>query len=176
MKGLTELRKLNLLGAAVTDEGLAQLRGLKKLEELNLYRTQITNAGLEPLKEMKNLTSLDLRYTRATRAGVDGLRAKLPGLRVAFLDSSVKRAAAPAKEGSVSDWVRSLGGKLVMDGSRIRGISLAATAVSDAQIARLASVQGLEQLNLETTEIGDVGARQLAKLTSLVEQIGRAHV
>ena len=92
-----------------------QLRGMTELRELNLYRTRITNAGLERLKAMKHLAALDLRYTRATRAGIDSLRGKLPACRVTFLDSSVERAGKPLEGGSLSGWVSSLGGKITLE-------------------------------------------------------------
>src|SRR2546427_2167275 len=164
LKDLTALRKLNLLGAALTDGGLDSLTGLKELRELNLYRTKITNAGLERLKGLKHLESLDLRYTRATRAGIDSLRANLPECHVTFLDSSVQRAGAPVKGGSLAEWVQSLGGKFAPG-----KISLAATPVSDTQLQRIESAADLKELSLESTEIGDVGLGHLARLTALTD-------
>ena len=123
LAGLTRLRKLNLLGADLTDAGLDSLAGMKNLESLNLYRTKVSNAGLEKLKRLTNLKEVDLRYTRATEAGVDSLRAALPHTEFVFLDSSVKPAGgktgaqsiAGKGDRAVADWVKSIGGKAVME-------------------------------------------------------------
>ena len=43
LAGLTELRKLNLLGTRISDESAEVLGKFRKLEELDLYRTRISN-------------------------------------------------------------------------------------------------------------------------------------
>ena len=177
LRGLTNLRELNLLGAAITDAGLDALAGMTHLRNLNLYRTGITNAGVEKLKALRELVALDLRYTRATSAAVDSLAPALPECAVTFLSSPTRRAGTskeaprPAGPGekALADWVRAVGGNAVFAGSRLREISLANTAVTDAQLAYLEQAPNLEKLSLETTQVGDAGARSLAKLTALVD-------
>src|SRR5580700_5723838 len=145
LKNLTALTKLNLLGAPLTDAGLDQLSGLTKLEELNLYRSKITNAGVEKLKALKQLRSLDLRYTRATGAGVNALKAANPKLEIDFLDVSgadVAKSSRPAAStpAAIAKWVAGIGGKVRMEGGKIREISLASTPASDSDMQFLASV------------------------------------
>ena len=40
------MRKLNLLGAEISDASMDAVSGMTHLRELNLYRSHITNAGL----------------------------------------------------------------------------------------------------------------------------------
>src|SRR5579862_125430 len=173
LKPLAHLRKLNLMGTGVTDAGLDQLGGMANLEELNLYRTRITNAGLERLKRLKALREVDLRYTRTTSAGVDGLRAALPATRLLSLESNARAGRQhdprPAGKGdaAVAAWIKALGGSAVMEGGNLVEVSLTATGVTDANLEYVADLDHLRKLNLEGTEIGDLGVRHLARLVKL---------
>ncbi|MDZ4800768.1 MAG: amidohydrolase family protein [Bryobacteraceae bacterium] len=172
---LKHLRKLNLLGATITDEGAAILAGLPSLEELNLYRSRITNDGLTRLRALKNLRSLDVRYARVTRGGVEDFRRAVPACQVEFQDTAQPatnaklRLSAPSAptEQAVAQWVTLLGGKPTIRDGAVRVVDLSRTPVSDAQIAHLAALKSLEELNLESTETGDSAAAALAKLTGL---------
>jgi len=66
----------------VTDAAMKNVKGLKNLRELNLSGTKITDTGLEELKELKNLRELILDGTRVTDAGVEDLKKALPQLNV----------------------------------------------------------------------------------------------
>src|SRR5439155_23151305 len=116
LKDLTKLKKLNLLGASVTDAGLDALRGLTDLEELNLYRTQITNAGVEKLKAFPRLRALDVRYTRVTGGGVASLTGALPKCHIDFLDASggqtasAPKAPAGSHPQAITKWIEERGG------------------------------------------------------------------
>ena len=94
LRGMTKLKKLNLQGTALSDEGTRQLANLTELQEMNLYGTKITNVGVEVIKEFKHLSVVDLRYTVVTRSGVDRLKAAVPQCEINFLDRSV-RASLP---------------------------------------------------------------------------------
>lgn len=82
LRQLPGLRRLNLRGAAVTDDGLRHLRGLGELEFLDLSGTRITDAGLVELHRLRSLKRLCLRDTLVTDRGVGGLRKSLPGVEV----------------------------------------------------------------------------------------------
>ena len=116
---------------------------------LSLYRTRVTNAGLEALKELKSLREVDVRYSRATQAGVNALRAALPETQFVFVGAA-PRVSPPVKAGaSFSTWVRAQGGKVVLEKGRVVEVSLASSAVSDADMARLSGLSGLRKLDLK---------------------------
>ena len=158
------------MSTGVTDAGLANLEQMKSLEQLSLYRTRVTNAGLEALKELKSLREVDVRYSRATQAGVNTLQKSLPDTRFVFVGTAPRVSPPPAKAGaSFSAWVRSQGGKVVVERGRVVEVSLAASSVSDADMAKLARLSGLRKLDLKGTEVGDLGLKHLARLINLVD-------
>jgi hypothetical protein len=72
---LTSLRRLEL-NAAITDEGLRNIRGLRHLEHLHLGGTRVTDAGLAHLTGLSALTSLSLPsdLTGGGLVNLEGLR------------------------------------------------------------------------------------------------------
>jgi hypothetical protein len=60
---------LQMANADVTDETLEYLRGMSQLRELDLNNTQVTDAGLAILKELPSLQSLKLKDTKITEQG-----------------------------------------------------------------------------------------------------------
>jgi Leucine-rich repeat (LRR) protein len=175
LRGMTKLKKLNLQGAALTDEGIRHLANMRDLEELNLYGTKVSNVGVEVLRGLTHLGVVDLRYTRMTRAGVDRLKASLPRCEVSFLDPTVRpglpegadRIVAGRGDEAVARWVRSIGGRALIENGRLREISLAGTGVSDELLRNLEGLKHLRKLELGSTEIGDLGVRHLATLSGL---------
>ena len=94
---------------------------MKSLEQLNLYRTRVTNAGLEALKELKSLREVDVRYSRATQAGVNTLQKSLPDTRFIFVGTAprIESERLQRRGASLSAWVRSQGGKVVVERGRV---------------------------------------------------------
>lgn len=176
LAGLTHLKKLNLLGADITDAGIDSLAGMKDLESLNLYRTKVSNAGLEKLKPLTNLREVDLRYTRATEAGVENLRAALPNAQLVFLDYSPKPAGGKSAtivagkgDQAVADWVKSIGGKAVMENGALVEALLNGASVSDEGLKNIEGLTRLRKITLDGTEVGDLGIGRLAGLSGLTE-------
>lgn len=67
LKGLTQLRRLDLSDTRITDEGLARLADLPALRELYLGRTQITDDGFRRhLLPLQTVKKLDLTGTAVT--------------------------------------------------------------------------------------------------------------
>ena len=60
-------------------------------------------------------------------------------------------------EMALAEWIQALGGKVEMPGGRLKVVSLASTGIGGAQLTYLASATGIEELNLEATEAGDLG-------------------
>ena len=78
LKGLTQLRALDLRMANVTDAGLEHLTGLTQLQMLVLWHTQVTDAGLEHLKGLTQLWILDLDETNVTDGGLKRFQMAMP--------------------------------------------------------------------------------------------------
>src|SRR5262249_9568953 len=151
------------------------LANMTRLEELNLYGTKVTNVCVDVLQGLKNLSVVDLRYTRVTRAGVERLRAAGPRCEVSFLDASVRPGLPPGAdrilrgEGAVAEWVRSIGGRAVVEEGRLPEVSLASTSVSDELLRNLEGLKHLRKLDLASTEVGNAGVRHLESLRGLEE-------
>lgn len=165
LQSLTGLRKLNLMGLPIGDADIAFLSGMKHLEELNLYRTRVTNAGLAPLHQLRKLAAVDLRYSRVTRGGVESLTAALPSVRVQHLElASRPKAARDAAALRGDAWLAALGGRRAGN-----AVFLAGSAVTDAQLVKLADLGAIRRLDLPGTEIGDAGVAHIARLASIEE-------
>ena len=82
LKGLTNLEKLYLSVTKITDAGLIHLKGLTKLKLLNLLFCKITDAGLLHLKGPGKLENLNLLGTKVTDAGVKSLKKALPDCKI----------------------------------------------------------------------------------------------
>jgi hypothetical protein len=82
----------------MTDAGLGSLRGLRQLRWLDLKSTQVTDAGLEALKHLDQLNGLAVAFTQITDSGLIHLNG-LNRLRWLFLtgtyvtDSGLKHLA-----------------------------------------------------------------------------------
>ena len=82
LRGLTDMRMLDLNYSTVTDEDLRHLEGMMALKSLRLRGTSITDAGLRHLMKFTSLRSLTLTGTRITREGVRRIRRALPGCQI----------------------------------------------------------------------------------------------
>ena len=82
VKGLTEVKELNLELAATTDAGLTHLKGMPKLRMLVLGATNVTDAGLEHLKGLTELRSVILYATNVTDEGIKKLQKALPNCKI----------------------------------------------------------------------------------------------
>src|SRR5215510_4216693 len=175
LRKLTRLRRLNLLGAQITDASVEILARFQELNELNLYRSQISNAGLAKLQQLPHLKRLDLRYSGVTNSGVRALQAVLPDCQVSYVDVtppvSGTQASAPSgrDEKAVARWVESLGGQVQIIDGQVRSISLVRVPFTDAQLKYLVTLSGLEKLNLEATDVSDMGLESLSRQTRLYD-------
>ena len=92
LRGLTQLESLILCYTQVTDAGLVHIQGLTRLRHLDLGGTQVTDAGLVNLRQLTQLGVLDLRQTKVAGAGLAELQ-YLPSLRTC--GSSTRRLPMP---------------------------------------------------------------------------------
>jgi hypothetical protein len=72
---------LQMANPDVTDETLVYLKGMNNLRELDLNDTLVTDAGLKRLAELPKLQQLRLRKTRITDEGFRASIAPLESLR-----------------------------------------------------------------------------------------------
>lgn len=72
LRGMANLRELDLNDSQVTDEGVAELAKLTALEVIRLRGTRITDVGLrEHLSRLPRLKRLDLRGTSVTAEALE---------------------------------------------------------------------------------------------------------
>ena len=153
LKGLTKLRKLNLSGTRVTDNGLLNLKGLNRLEVLGLGWTKITDTGLENLnlKGLNRLQRLILSQTQVTDNGLVNLKG-MNHLQYLFLDHT-----------HVAD-----AGLVYLQGmNQLQELNLEGTKVTDAGLVHLKDLNQLQELNLSETPVADGGLENLALLSKL---------
>src|SRR5205823_1150532 len=131
--------------------------------------------------------------TRATEAGVEDLRAALPKAELVFLDYSPKPAGGKTVarlvtgkgDLAVADWIKSIGGKAVIqNGSLVEAsfpgasvgdeglksledLSLLGSPIKDSGLAALPELASLKRLSLATTDITDEGMKYVSGLTTL---------
>jgi hypothetical protein len=67
LRGLKDIKFLNLGGTQVTDAGIVQLKELTSLKTLRILDTQVTDAGVEDLK--KALPQCDIISSERARSG-----------------------------------------------------------------------------------------------------------
>jgi hypothetical protein len=91
MHSLARLTTLDLDGAPVTDDGLADVSTIDTLTGLRLRNTQITDAGLAHFRRMVKLTYLELYDSKATEFGIADLSRSLPALSVNGLDWATRK-------------------------------------------------------------------------------------
>ena len=66
----------------ITDAGLKHLRGMADLRFLDLSQTQVTDAGLKHLIGLKKLEGLGVHDTKVTEEGIQELKQALPRLQL----------------------------------------------------------------------------------------------
>ena len=170
LTGMTKLKKLSLQGTGLTDDGVQHLLNFPDLEELDVYGTKVSNVGVNVLKTLRKLRTVDLRYTRASRGGVDDLASAIPECEIVYVDLAVRpsipqgadRMIQSHDEPSVAQWVSDMGGATTVEAGQLKSISLANTSVTDGLLANLRALPNLQKLDLQFTEVSDLGVRHLA--------------
>jgi Leucine-rich repeat (LRR) protein len=164
---MPQLRELNLSGCQVTDDGLAVLRHLPALERVALAWTPITDAGVEHLAACERLRSVDLSGTGCGDGALRALAGKgaLADLRsgnnvtddgLALLRELPVFAAWQGGESSMA---------LLSPEARPNYLMLRGP-FTDRGLARLAALEGLYALNVDSSQLAITGAG-LAPLAGL---------
>lgn len=107
-RGLTQVQAVDLSNSPVADAGLDAIVSLAQLVTLNLSGTKVTDTGLTHLVVLKSLRILDLSNTAVTDAGLKSL-AQLPALK------SLRLKGTPVTPRGVQALKASLPGLSVVD-------------------------------------------------------------
>jgi hypothetical protein len=83
---------VSLDGTEAGDEDLIHLKGIPDLRRLDLEWTSVTDAGVKSLTEHKSLERLDLQETQVTDNGLQYV-GQLKGLRILLLGSIAGNSA-----------------------------------------------------------------------------------
>lgn len=177
--------RLNLMGTAVTDEGLKAVAQVEQLEYLNLRNTAISDAGVKHLTRLRHLRELDLSGTHITDdsavysipdrlfslwldgteitdKGVDSL--EVTAFLVSLADT---RAGNSALKFRFAHLVNMRGLQIAVadlqesGGSRNVWWDLSDTAVTDEGIEFLKSSESTLKLNLHGTDVSEAALAEL---------------
>jgi hypothetical protein len=150
LKGLTQLRVLNLWNTKASDVTLLHLKELPELQELNLDGTNVTDTGLLNLKGLTQLQGLSLARTNVSDTGLASLKG-LTQLRLLIIDNTTIGDAG----------LESLKGL-----TQLHTLILVHTQVSDDGLENLKALTQLQELDLSFTNVTDAGVKGLQKSLS----------
>ncbi len=162
LKPLDNVTDLNLFAVEhITDAAIASIRGWKKIERLNLRGTDITDTSLQYIGGMTSLRSLDVSGTQITNNGME----YLAGLR----DLEELRIGGNKVTGSGLHVLKVLPRlkKLSLNGSQKRNSGTWAASLNDNDMDTIASLSGLQWLDLGGVKVTDLGAAKLKRLPAL---------
>ena len=151
LKGLNQLRELDLRHTQVAGAGLEYIIANDQLQELKFDGTPVTDAGLEHLKGLKNLQTLSLRDTQVTDAGLAHLKG-LTRLRVLSLSGTA---------------ITDAGLEHLTGLTQLQELQLDGTKVTDAGLRHLRGLNELEFLVLVNTQVTDAGLEHLKAIKQL---------
>lgn len=141
LRKATELRELYLNGTAISDKALAYVGHLPHIWSVCLDDTAVADAGCRHLEGLRSLFLLSLKGTRVQGHGL----VDLPNNR----HFSLYLEGSAASDEGVIAFSRRL--------TKLKTLSLNATAVTDAVARSLAKLRYLESLLLSGTAITDEG-------------------
>jgi hypothetical protein len=172
LKGLSQLQSLDLANTRATDAGLEYLNGLTQLQTLFLEGTQVTDAGLEHLKGLTQLRWLAVNGTRVTDAGAKDLQQALPQVRITPPVLSTAEPNAEQAKKAIAE-IENLGGRVKVDerspGKPVVLVYLDGTKVTDAGLEHLNGLTQLRWLALNGTRVTDAGLAHLKGRSQLRE-------
>ena len=140
LKGLDELRELQLHGPGITNDALLTIGKLHRLKSLSLAGTRIDDDGLAQLRCLENLHRLDLSSTPIRGAGLHHL-AQCPALDTLSLARTGIDDKDLAPVGTLA---------------HLRELDLSETVVQGSGLGHLAKCRRLERLSLDKTTLSDL--------------------
>jgi hypothetical protein len=154
LSSMPHLERSGLWGVPVGDAGLSGLETLANLKSLDLAETGVTDVGMARLAGLRSLESLHLAGTSVTDAGMAGLA----GLRSLEGLDLTRTSVTGAGLGHLAGM------------TRLKRLRIWSNKVAtDEGIEVLASLEGLEKLQLVSVKIGDGAIRAIRALPKLTE-------
>ncbi|HEX4612329.1 MAG TPA: hypothetical protein VH092_29310 [Urbifossiella sp.] len=173
--GLPNLHALDLSGCrSITSVGIAALDKADRLERLTLSDTKADAAAVKTLVGLKRLSALDVSRTEIGDESAAAIAA-MPALRE-FSSHRITDAGLAAFKGktslrrlSVGSGVTDAGLANVADLTGLEGLALPSADVSDTGLAHLKGLTHLGTLDLSNTKVTDAGFVHLKSLTRLYD-------
>ena len=144
---LPKLKQLDLFFCEhITEAGAARLAGVKTLERLNVRGTKISDSGVEFISALSSLRALDLGITQVTDPSLEHLE-RLEKLEELSIGGNRISEVGLAYMQSLPSLRR-----LDLSGSQVTDSGIWGVAVTDLNIGLIASLSGLEHLNLAAAD------------------------
>ena len=171
--GITALETLDLGSVMLTDVGLERLTALPNLKALTIGGNELGDAGLQALRQMPGLTYLDLSGRQGTDSNVWAISMSDIGLEAVltltqlrelrFGCTSIGVGIEGAKFATVSmmsvtsRWLEKMKALPKLQRLKLQGCD----RVDDTAVPILASLAGLEEVDLKGTAVTDKGIAAL---------------
>jgi hypothetical protein len=179
---MPDLERFSLGETRLSDAVIARLLGMPKLTYIDIQKTRVSANGYAALKAA--FPKADILWSEPNRTAAEAVLAL--GCTVAIRvkgqkdDRLVKSAAdlpgeyfqlARANLGgmqkSLDIWVPNLAALTDAEFDHVAALDLAGTAITDADLAKLAGLTALTELSLARTKVSDAGLIHLQALTAL---------
>jgi hypothetical protein len=156
LRSLTRVRRLNLNGSKLSDDGIGYFRDMHELESLDLRDTRINGKGFPALCDLARLRDLDLSGSDVTDQGISSFPSLL----------SLRRLRIDACDGmNIND---SSAESLVMKFPNLEVLGIGYTRISDSGIKKICSLKCIKKLSLASCpNITAASIAELKKLTGL---------
>lgn len=160
---LTNLKRLSLFGCSnITNKGLAKLTGLKSLQELNVSEANITIGGLSCLNQLTNLATLNVHGVRQDNSGLDISR--LTRLETLYLYTKTRRID---KRQLVTEPLYDSDLACLAKLTQLTNLQMSHASVTDDGLKNLAGLTNLDNLSVGGEGVTDYGLLYLANMNKL---------
>ncbi|MEE3219282.1 MAG: hypothetical protein VX257_03415, partial [Planctomycetota bacterium] len=147
VRGISQLKVLNISGSGVTDRGIVHVIGCTQLRDLDLSRTKITDVAASLLARIQSLRQL---YVAGTDISGDGLE---------HLKSVGELTHLSLAKTKIQDddllWLKGL--------QNLRWLSLSGTGITDAARSSFDKLKTLKELHVDGSHITDAGLEELRR-------------
>lgn len=154
LKGMNNLRHVNLHDTDIDDTCMGYLKDCPKLETLSVggnYQNHVTDDGLQNLKDMKFLVYLDILATRATDVGLGHLKGVTSLTYLAVGNHGVRTDISDAGLAHLTGM------------QKLETLIIVNAAVTDAGVEQIKQLANLKRVHLAKTNVTEAGVAALKK-------------